>query len=108
MGFGRLGGLARQVGLHAFGAGGAGALQRADAAGGLARGADRGAQIHHRLRMIAGPVGGRQAGGQARQFRLGAGQGASTREQARHHAFHIAIDHRAGSSKAIAATAAAV
>ena len=92
----RLGGLARQVCGHALHARRAKPRQRADAAGWRARRADRGAQIHHRLRMIAGPVPRCQPRGKRRQRGLGPGQRLGVGEEPGHDPFHIAIDHHRG------------
>ena len=62
-GFGLFRCLARQVGLRSGGAGLTGVAQGADATGRRFRGADRGPQIHHRLRIISGSQVGRQRSG---------------------------------------------
>jgi hypothetical protein len=62
--------------------------QRADAAGRVARGADRGAQIHHRLGVVAGPWLGVRRGGQAGEVGLGGGRGVSPRTGATRPARH--------------------
>ena len=55
-------GLHRVALLLAAGMGNAGVIQRAEGAGGSLRGADAGAEIHHRLGIVAGAVGRSQAG----------------------------------------------
>lgn len=86
-----LGCLARQRGGNALFAGIAILLQRADHAGRIARGADGRAQIHHRLRIISGPVARGQRFRQTRQFRLGAGQRCLDGKQPRDDALDIAV-----------------
>ena len=82
---------------EAFGVPGAvsGAIcgQRAGETAGAARGADGRAQVHHRLREIAGTRVGRDRVGCRAQFGHCSGERPFNREQPRHHARDIGIDH---------------
>ena len=71
----------------------------ADTASRVARGADRCAQIHHRLGIVAGPFRRGQCFGQGREFGLGGGQGRVTIKQARHNPFDIPVHHGFGPLK---------
>ena len=80
--------------LQTFGPGTAGHHPGAERAGRALGRADGGAEIHHRLREVAGPVLGHQ------RFRQGADQGLGLRqrlldhEEAGHHPLHIAVHRR--------------
>ena len=70
-------------------------MERAQRTGRFLRRADRGAQIHQRLRAVAGARGARGAEQRRRQLldqRLGLRQRLLDREQPRHHALDIAVD----------------
>ncbi len=67
--------------------------QRADAAGRALRGADGGAEVHQRLRVLAGPRGRGQRRGELDEARLGGGKRGLDREEPRHHPLDVAVDH---------------
>ena len=70
----RLRGPAGKLGGDARAPPGAVGDQRADAAGRALRGADGGAEVHQRLRVLAGPRGRGQRRGELDEARLGGGQ----------------------------------
>ncbi len=88
-GFGR----AARIGAGVGRGGAAMLLHGADQAARLARRAKGRAQIHHRLRIIAGPLPGRQGIGFGADLRFGGGQRRINRIKPRHHPLDIAIDH---------------
>ena len=63
------------------------------------RRADRRAEIHHRLREVARPVGGDQLLQQHAYLGLRIRQRRADLEQPRHHALDIAVDHRLPSAR---------
>ncbi len=93
---GRLGRLSRQLRRAAGEPAGAGRAPGAQAAGGVARRADRGAQIHDGLGIVAGARIRRAAGGSGAQFGLGIGERRADVVQPGHDALDIAVDHGGG------------
>ena len=73
--------------------------QRADAAGGVARGANGGAQVHHRLGKIAGAQVRRDAVGGGADVRPGRGQRCRYGEQTCDHPLDIGVDHHGAAAK---------
>ncbi len=67
---------------------------RTQRAGRLLRGAERGAEIHHRLGEVARAPRRRELGGELPDLRLRAGQFVLDREQPRHDALDVAVDRR--------------
>ena len=66
----------------------------ADAAGGRARGADRRAEVHHRLRVVARAAPRASvAAASARRRGFAAGSGVLDGEEPRHHPLDVAVDH---------------
>ena len=68
--------------------------ERTEPASRAARRADRGAEIHHGLGVVAGVGLGREAFGQRLDLRLGGGERRLHRKEARDHALDIAVDRR--------------
>jgi len=85
--------LARQIGGRARHPRRAQVADRADAAGGAARRADRGPQIHHRLRMTSGPMVRRQPRREGPQRRFRSRQRIVQVEQPCHDPFHVPVHH---------------
>ena len=104
---GLLRGLARKRFLIAARAAHTVAVQRTQRAGRFLRGADRGAQVHQRLRAVAGArvlVAGATCSAEQRHRqllnqRLGLRQRLLDREQPRHHALDIAVDRHGAAAE---------
>ncbi len=90
----RLGAPRRQRLGDALRAAAAGIAPGTEDAFGVLRRAQRSAEIHHRLRVVAGARCRRQRRGQAAQRRLGVRQRLGMREEPRHDALDIAVDRR--------------
>ena len=86
--------LARQLSGPPRAAGGASILPRTVAAGRVPGNAHGGAEVHQRLREIAGPGPGRQTGGQGGDTPGAAGQRFVHREKPRQHPQHVAVHRR--------------